>query len=242
MARRPLVVGNWKMHGLQADLDQVAQIAAGQAALNGQAEVAVAPPFTLLMAAAQTAAPGLALAGQDCSAEAPGAHTGDIAAAMLADLGAAYVILGHSERRQDHGESDGLIRAKMQAAFDAGLRPILCVGESLEDREAGRQDQVVARQLEHSCPANWPAEPIIAYEPVWAIGTGRTAEAEDIAAMHAAIRDRFDEPVRILYGGSVKPQTVAPIAALSEVDGALVGGASLKAEDFLAIAQAFAQR
>ncbi|GAB4180396.1 MAG: triose-phosphate isomerase [Thalassobaculales bacterium] len=237
---RALIAGNWKMNMLRRDgLALVADIGESLARQGRPAaELLVCPPFTLLGVLAGTvAAHGLALGGQDCHAKASGAHTGDVAAPMLADLGASYVILGHSERRADHGEGDDLVRAKAVAAAAAGLTPIVCVGETLAEREAGRAVAVVEGQLAGSLPGG--AGPlVVAYEPVWAIGTGRTPTLEDIAAMHAAIRARVGQGVRILYGGSVKPENAAEILALAEVNGALVGGASLKADSFLAIARA----
>jgi triosephosphate isomerase len=188
---------------------------------------------------------GVAVGAQDCHAKASGAHTGDVSAAMLKDAGATAVILGHSERRTDHGETDGQVRAKAEAALAAGLAPIVCVGETWPEREAGRHEAVVAAQLAASLPEGFAGTGVVAYEPVWAIGSGRTPTEADIAAMHAMIRrvlaERFGAlggRVLILYGGSVKPANAAAILALPEVGGALVGGASLVAEDFLAIAAA----
>jgi triosephosphate isomerase (TIM) len=196
------------------------------------------PPATLLAAVdAVLAGSGVALGGQDCHAAPSGAHTGDISAEMLADAGCGYVILGHSERRQHHGETDAIVRAKLSAALRAGLAPILCVGETLAEREAGRAIETVTSQLAGSLPESMPPDRlVVAYEPVWAIGTGRSATADDIAAMHLAIRTRLPAATRILYGGSVNPKNAAELLAVENVDGALVGGASLKAEDFLAIA------
>jgi triosephosphate isomerase (TIM) len=206
--------------------------------------MALCPPATLLsgMAGALSGS-GVALGGQDCHPKASGAHTGDIAAAMLADAGASLVILGHSERRADHGEGDTLIAAKTLAAAAAGLRVIICVGETLAQRDAGQAEAVVLGQLSGSIPEGFdPAGLVVAYEPVWAIGTGRTAQPRDVAAMHGAIRAalvaRFGAAgagVALLYGGSVKPDNAAELMAVPEVNGALVGGASLKAADFLAI-------
>ncbi|MBY6240154.1 triose-phosphate isomerase [Methylosinus sp. Sm6] len=245
---RPLVAGNWKMHGLKAALGEIEAIAAGYDALRPRVELVVCPPATLLAAAAGLATRyGLGLGGQDCHAEASGAHTGDISAAMLADAGASYVIVGHSERRADHGESDALVRAKASAALRAGLTPIVCVGETRAERDAGRAVEIVERQLAGSLPDDVAAERlVVAYEPVWAIGTGLTPTTADVAGMHAAIRAHLDArfgagasaPARILYGGSVKPSNARELLGAEHVDGALVGGASLTAKDFLAIAQA----
>jgi triosephosphate isomerase len=205
----------------------------------------VCPPATLIAKFADRATVSdIGIGGQDCHPEPSGAHTGDISAEMLSAVGASHVIVGHSERRANHGETDELVARKAAAAQRAGLTAIVCVGESESQREAGEARDVVARQVEGSLPADLdPARLVVAYEPVWAIGTGRTASAEDIAAMHAHIRGllrtRFPStPVRILYGGSVKPANAADILAVENVDGALVGGASLRADDFLAIAVA----
>lgn len=243
---RPLIAGNWKMHGLAADgLALARAVAAGAAGLG--AELLVCPPATLVAAVAAAMQGGpVAVGGQDCHAAAKGAHTGDIAAPMLADAGARYVILGHSERRANHAESDAMVRAKAEAAIAAGLIPVVCVGEPEADRLAGRAEEVVAAQLAGSLPEGFGAAGgVVAYEPVWAIGTGRTPTEADIAAMHAMIRARLvaafpqhGAGLRILYGGSVKPSNAASILAIPHVDGALVGGASLVAEDFLAIARA----
>jgi triosephosphate isomerase len=241
---RPLIAGNWKMHGLRADgLALAREVAAGAGAVA--AELLVCPPFTLIAAVAEAlAGTTVAVGGQDCHARAKGAHTGDVAAPMLADAGARYVILGHSERRADHGETDAVVRAKAAAALEAGLVPIVCVGESEAQRLAGEAEAVVGAQLDGSLPEGFAARGgVVAYEPVWAIGTGRTPTEADIAAIHAAIRARLareagGDGVRIVYGGSVKPGNAAAILAQPNVDGALVGGASLVAADFLAIAAA----
>lgn len=240
MPRTPLIAGNWKMHGLTDALGFFDALA-GSGAVSGGRELLVCPPATLVAAAVHAARNhGIRIGGQDCHTESSGAHTGDISAAMLRDAGADYVIVGHSERRADHGETDDIVRAKAEAARGAGLTPIICVGETLADRESGREEDVVGRQLAGSIPSGFgPADYVIAYEPVWAIGTGRTASADDIAAMHAFIRSQVPdgEGVRILYGGSVKPENAREILALDDVDGALVGGASLKVESFVAIAE-----
>jgi triosephosphate isomerase len=242
---RPLIAGNWKMHGtLAAARELAAGVTAGSAPA---ADLLVCPPFPHLSAVAEALAGGaVALGAQDCHAEAKGAHTGDVSATMLADLGARFVILGHSERRADHGESDAVVLRKAEAALAAGLTPVVCVGESEAQRLAGEAEAVVAGQLAGSLPQGFAeAGGVVAYEPVWAIGTGRTATEADIAAMHARIRaeleGRFGEAggkLRILYGGSVKPGNAKAILALPHVDGALVGGASLVASDFLGIATA----
>jgi triosephosphate isomerase len=243
---RPLVAGNWKMNGLKASLGEiVAMRRAAEAGEAGQAELVVCPPATLLGEAATLLAGGpVGLGGQDCHTKASGAYTGDISAAMLKDAGAAYAIVGHSERRALHGEDDALVRAKAEAAIGAGLAAIVCVGETREEREAGRAVEVVRGQLKGSLPpAAGQGGTIVAYEPVWAIGTGLTPTPDDVAAMHAAIRALLGEiygaagaATRLLYGGSVKPSNAGDLLGLINVDGALVGGASLKAADFLGIA------
>jgi len=243
---RPLIAGNWKMHGLRADALALAREVAAGAGAQG-AELLVCPPFTVLAeVAGALAGSRVAVGGQDCHAAAKGAHTGDISAPMLRDAGASHVILGHSERRADHGETDAMVRAKAEAALAAGLTPIVCVGESEAQRLAGEAEAVVTRQLDGSLPDGFAAAGgVVAYEPVWAIGTGRTPTEAEIAAIHGAIRARLQARfgaaggrLRILYGGSVKPGNAAGILALPNVDGALVGGASLAAADFLAIAGA----
>ncbi|MBK1659252.1 triose-phosphate isomerase [Paracraurococcus ruber] len=243
---RPLIAGNWKMHGTLRDAAALAEAVRAGAAGTG-VELLVCPPFPYIhMVAAAMLGQRVAVGAQDCHAAAKGAHTGDVAAPMLADIGARYVILGHSERRADHAETDAAIRAKAEAALAAGLTPIICVGESEAQRLAGDAEAVVTAQLAGSLPEGFArAGGVVAYEPVWAIGTGRTPTEPDIAAIHAAIRAdlvrRFGgagEGLRILYGGSVKPANAAAILALPHVDGALVGGASLVAADFLAIAAA----
>jgi triosephosphate isomerase (TIM) len=238
---RTLIAGNWKMNGLRASLAEVEAVAAS--APRPGPEVLICPPATLVAAAFAAAAGRIAIGGQDCHAKPSGAFTGDIAAPMLKDAGAAYVIAGHSERRALHAEDDATVRAKAVAAVEAGLTAIVCVGETLAERDAGRAEAVVTGQLTGSLPEGATPETIVvAYEPVWAIGTGRTASEDDIAAMHAAIRAglaaRFGgagASFRILYGGSVNPKNAAAILKVANVNGALVGGASLKAADFLAI-------
>ncbi len=241
---RPLIAGNWKMNGLKADgLALARAIRAGGGELR--AELLICPPATLLAPVGEALAGStVALGGQDCHSDRPGAHTGDIAAAMLADLGCRYVILGHSERRADHGETDELVRAKAVAALAAGLIAVVCLGETEAQRDRGQALEVVARQLDGSLPGNaLAANTVVAYEPVWAIGTGRTPSSADIVAVHDHLRRELTRQVsdgagvRLLYGGSVKPGNAREILALPDVDGALVGGASLKAEDFLAIAR-----
>jgi triosephosphate isomerase len=246
---RPLVAGNWKMNGLSASLVEVEVMRrAADAGESGVAELVVCPPATLLAQAAWKLKGGkLGLGAQDCHPEASGAFTGDISAPMLKDAGAAYVIVGHSERRTHHHETDQLVRAKAEAALKAGLTPIICIGETQAEREAGRQAAVVIRQLRRSLPPEATSETVvIAYEPVWAIGTGLTPTPGDIAAVHNGIRALLTEiagplsaKTRILYGGSVKPTNCRELLGLDNVDGALVGGASLKATDFLAIAAAY---
>lgn len=242
MSERPYIVGNWKMHGTRAMLSEARAIDRAAERLM-KVEVALAPPFTLIHATRKEASL-IGVGGQDCHAAEGGAHTGDISAAMLKDAGAGFVIVGHSERRADHGETDAEVKAKAEAALDAALGVIVCVGETEAERDAGKAEKVVGKQLAGSLPqSDNAAEKItVAYEPVWAIGTGRTPTADDIAAMHAAIRDQLAsiygdaaQGVRILYGGSVKPENAGEILAVPDVGGALVGGASLTAESFLGI-------
>lgn len=246
---KPLLAGNWKMNGVAASLGELAAMAAGyDEALKARVDLMVCPPATLIdRLAAAARGTGIAVGGQDCHMKASGAHTGDVAAAMLADAGATAVIVGHSERRTDHGESDAIVKAKAEAALAAGLLAIVCVGETRAEREAGRTLDVVGAQIAGSLPAGATAETlVVAYEPVWAIGTGLTPTAADVAEVHAFLRARLvaalgaaGEGVRILYGGSVKPSNAAELMAVADVDGALVGGASLKASDFLGIAAAW---
>ncbi|WP_186417856.1 triose-phosphate isomerase [Bosea sp. CS1GBMeth4] len=247
---KPLVAGNWKMNGLKADLAIAAEIARdNDAGLRRAVDLAICPPATLLYTlSASLIGARIATGGQDCSTQASGAYTGEVSAAMLADAGASYVIVGHSERRTLHGESNAAVKAKAEAALAAGLTPIVCVGETREEREAGRALAVVKKQLRGSVPEGAAASLVIAYEPVWAIGTGLTPTAADVAEMHAAIRAELGRilgkagaaGLRLLYGGSVKPSNAAELMNVANVDGALVGGASLKAADFLAIARACA--
>ena len=246
MAERPYIVGNWKMHGTRAMLSEARAIDRA-AQRHMKVEVAIAPPYTLIHPIHREAGQ-IAVGAQNCHFAEDGAHTGDISAAMVADAGAKFVILGHSERRADHAETDAIVKSKVEAALEAGLRVILCCGESEKTRDAGRAVQYVKKQIKASLPDIEDAGETltIAYEPIWAIGTGKTATPEDIAEMHAAIRalliDLFGEEqagmVRILYGGSVKPENAAEILAVPEVGGALVGGASLTADSFMSIALA----
>ncbi|MEO7786481.1 MAG: triose-phosphate isomerase [Sphingomicrobium sp.] len=241
MANRKFVAGNWKMHGTADSIAEIVRIAA---AVPAGVDVALCLPATLIERAAR-AVPGFAIGAQDVHAEPKGAFTGDLAAHQLHDAGADLVIVGHSERRDGHREEDASIRAKATSAMAAGLRVILCVGESLDVREAGRAVARVSVQLDASLP---PVAPhAVAYEPIWAIGTGRVPSLGDIGEMHAALRERLvtaygaaGEGVRLLYGGSVKPANAAEIFAVADVDGALVGGASLTAADFLPIVEAAA--
>lgn len=242
---RMLVAGNWKMNGTSGDLDQVGAIAA--AAAGEDVDVALCLPATLIERASALV-PNFAIGGQDVHPGASGAHTGDISAAMLLDAGARLVIVGHSERREAHGERDSLVRAKAEAALAAGLDVILCIGESLAVREAGAAMATVSSQLDRSLPKkNAGGRLAVAYEPIWAIGTGLNASTTDIGEMHCALRQRLvaaygeeGRGVRLLYGGSVKGSNAAEIFAVADVDGALVGGASLTAADFLPIVTAAA--
>ena len=241
-----LIAGNWKMNGTAADLGEARNIADGARNAGPNVTVMVCPPATLIdrMAGMAVGTP-LQIGGQDCHASQTGAHTGDISAEMLADAGASAVILGHSERRADHCEKDAAVKAKAEAAARTGLTAIICVGESEAQRDAGEALAVVEAQLDGSVPQLDPSGLVIAYEPVWAIGTGKTPTADDIAAMHHHIRGwltgRFGAgggQVAILYGGSMKPGNAAEILGIADVDGGLIGGASLKAADFLAIVSA----
>jgi triosephosphate isomerase (TIM) len=249
-AIRPLVAGNWKMNGCRASL---AEATAVRDALSGPlaslpADVMIAPPATLLahFSAALGDRPVL-LAGQDCHPKPCGANTGDIAAEMLKDAGASAVIVGHSERRADHGETSEEVRAKAEAAHRAGIVAIICIGETKDERLAGSTLDIVCRQLKGSLPESSTSEnTVVAYEPVWAIGTGLTPTPDDVKDVHAAIRNVLanlfgaeGEAMRILYGGSVKPDNAAVLMDVENVNGALVGGASLKAEDFLAIVRTY---
>jgi len=242
----PLIAGNWKMNGTSASLAEVSRLA--ELLANGEpprCTVVICPPATLLaQLTTQASAAGIVSGGQDCHVAANGAHTGDISAQMLADAGAQYVIVGHSERRTNHGESDALVQQKASAALSAGLVPIICVGETEAERDAGRALEIVKTQLTGSVPSSFSSV-VIAYEPVWAIGTGRTPSAADIEEMHNAIRahlvSRYGDAgvgVRILYGGSMKPSNARDILRIENVNGGLVGGASLLANDFYTIISA----
>jgi triosephosphate isomerase len=245
-ARRPLVAGNWKMNGLSASSGTLDGIIAGVAKLPENIDVLVCPPFLLIPGfAAQARGTRVAIGGQDCHPEPSGAHTGDIAAEMLADAGATAVIVGHSERRQDHHETDAEVRAKALAARRVGLLAVVCVGETRAERHAGDALVVVRAQLDGSLPDS-AEHLVIAYEPVWAIGTGLTPTLRDVAEMHNFIRhqlvSRYGEAgqgLRVLYGGSVKPANAKELLAIENVDGALVGGASLDPDEFPAIAGAY---
>jgi triosephosphate isomerase len=244
---RPMIAGNWKMNGLAASLDEARAVAAAVDERPMGARVAICPPATLVHRMADLlGGSGVDIGGQDCRAEESGAFTGDISAEMLADAGAVLVILGHSERRAGYGETDAMVAAKVEAAIRAGLEPIVCVGETLEERQAGRTLEIVTGQVRGSLPALLQGRDFaIAYEPVWAIGTGLTPTLEQIEEVHVAIRAVLREgfgangaAAPILYGGSVKPSNSAEILKAREVGGALVGGASLKAADFLTIIEA----
>ena len=231
-----LIAGNWKMNGLRADA--LALCEALRAGAKGLAcHLLVCPPATVLAEVARALGnTPVGIGGQDCAPEPSGAHTGDISAPMLRDAGANFVILGHSERRHGHGETSAQVRAKAEAAQRAGLTPIVCVGETEAERDAGGAQAVVGRQVAESLPPGFTG--VLAYEPVWAIGTGKTASEADVAAMHAYIREQAGPGVPILYGGSVKPGNAESLLAVPNVDGALIGGASLNAANFLAIARA----
>jgi triosephosphate isomerase (TIM) len=244
-AIRPLIAGNWKMNGLKASLAEFEAMREGAAAVAAKADLLVCPPATLIAGLADKAKGSkLAVGAQDCHPKASGAHTGDLSAEMLADAGASAIIVGHSERRADHGETDALVRQKAEAAWRAGLTAIVCIGETQGQRDAGQTLDVCGGQLRGSLPdGSTSANLVVAYEPVWAIGTGLTPTVKDVEQVHKFIRgaltDRFKAEggkIRILYGGSVKPSNAAELMAVANVNGALVGGASLKAADFLAIA------
>lgn len=239
---KPLVAGNWKMNGTTAALKEARLLAGMLKDVRLKCEVMICPPATLI-SSIRTVIKGtrIKLGGQDCHWHAHGAHTGDISSEMLKDAGCSAVIVGHSERRADHGETDETVRLKAEAAYRAGLTAIVCIGETLEERKAGRTLEVIARQLKASLPMNAvPTNTVVAYEPVWAIGTGLTPTPEQVAEVHASIRAKTDPALRILYGGSVKPTNAADLMAVPNVNGALVGGASLKAADFIGIIKAYA--
>ena len=245
-AIRPLIAGNWKMNGLRAAMAEFDAMLAGAADVAGRADLLVCPPTTLVAAFADKAknAKTFAVGAQDCHPKASGAHTGDISAEMLADAGAKAVIVGHSERRADHGETDAIVRAKAEAVRRAGLVAIVCIGETRDQRDSGKTLEVCGGQLKGSPPEGSTATNlVVAYEPIWAIGTGLTPTVADVEQIHRFIREllvgRFNGEgarMRILYGGSVKPSNARELMAVANVNGALVGGASLKAADFLAIA------
>ena len=248
---RPLVAGNWKMNGLRASLDQIKAMAEGVTGpLSEKVEALICPPATLLyVATALCTDSPLAIGAQDCHAAVSGAHTGDISAEMIADCFGTYVIVGHSERRTDHAETDAIVRAKTEAVLAADLTAIVCIGETGDERKAGQTLDVLKRQLDGSLPDGITAEnTVIAYEPVWAIGTGLTPTAADVEEAHAFMRKELTArfggegaAMRILYGGSVKPGNAVELMGIANVDGALIGGASLKAQDFLAIYGAYEQ-
>lgn len=243
---RPLIAGNWKMNGLVSSLPELDAIIEGSSQVAPFADLLVCPPATLVAAfAARAKGSRVKIGGQDCHPEICGAHTGDISAEMLRDAGASFVIVGHSERRADHHETDDIVRQKALAAHRAGLIAIVCVGETQAQRDAGQTLEIVGRQIEGSVPDKATAATVVvAYEPVWAIGTGVTPTTKDVEQIHEFIRLRLSQKVsdgtkvRILYGGSVKPSNCAELLNVAHVDGALIGGASLKADDFLAIAAA----
>ncbi len=238
-----LIAGNWKMNLLQSEAAALAR-AVADASSSTKCDLLICPPFTSLhVVAAELAGSKVELGGQDCHAAENGAFTGDIAAAMLRDAGCGAVILGHSERRQGHGETSAQVCAKAHAAAAAGLMPVICVGETADERAAGHAERLVCRQIADSVPMRFTG--VVAYEPIWAIGTGRIPTLEEVAAMHCAIRAALETRLgpaaaatRILYGGSVTPDNACELLALAEVGGALVGGASLDAEKFLRIAAA----
>lgn len=240
MRAPPLIAGNWKKFGRLADLAELDRLAAAFGA-KAAVQIVLCLPATLLAMGAARARGAIALGAQDCDARSDGAHTGDISAAMMADAGAEFVILGHSERRRDHGETNETVAAKAKAALAAGLTPIICVGETLEDRQAGRAEAVVVGQAIASLPLEGAGQCVLAYEPVWAIGTGLTPSASDIEAMHHAVKSALAARFagawdgRVLYGGSVNPKNAEEIFRVAGVDGALVGAASLKSAEFGAI-------
>jgi triosephosphate isomerase len=246
---RPLIAGNWKMNGLKASASELGQMIAGANGPAQKADLLICPPATLVLAfAGAVQGSPLRIGAQDCHPKPSGAHTGDISAEMVADAGGTAIIVGHSERRADHGETDALVRQKAEAAWRASLIAIVCVGETQGERDAGQTLEVVGRQLAGSLPDGaTAANLVVAYEPVWAIGTGRTPTLQDVQEVHGFIRDQLTQrfsgegnKIRILYGGSVKPSNAAELLAVSNVNGALIGGASLKATDFLGIARAVA--
>jgi triosephosphate isomerase (TIM) len=239
MARSRLVAGNWKMHGSRAFSSALLDALIAGLGRESSVEVAVCPPFPYLQQASERLnGTPIALGAQNVSEHAQGAYTGEVSAAMLTDVGCRYVIVGHSERRQLYGERDAQVAAKFAAAQAAGIIPILCVGETLEEREAGRTEEVVARQLDAILKQGEFGNAVLAYEPVWAIGTGRNATPEQAQAVHEFLRARVFPETRILYGGSVKAQNAAAIFAMPDVDGGLIGGASIVAKEFIEIVRA----
>ncbi len=235
---RHLIAGNWKMNGLRSSLNEITKLKSLLAASQRAVDVLVCPPVTLLERLVVAAKGTVVKCGaQDCHASASGAHTGDVSAEMLSEAGAEFVIVGHSERRADHAEADVLVKAKAEAAQRAGMMPIICVGETQNERENGRAIDVVTNQLLGSLPNS--GEFVVAYEPVWAIGTGLVPTLADIEEMHGVIRGKTAPAVRLLYGGSVKPSNAGDILQVANVNGALVGGASLKADDFHGIIDAY---
>jgi triosephosphate isomerase len=246
---RPLVAGNWKMNGTGASLNELRATGHGfMSGLDAETDALICPPATLLTRAVEVlSTTPVKIGGQDCHARESGAHTGDISAEMLKDAGASHVIVGHSERRTDHGETNAIVRAKAEAAWRAGIVAIICIGETRAERELGSTLDILSRQIAGSVPPTATAHnTVIAYEPVWAIGTGLTPTADDVAEAHAHIRAELKQllsaesaKMRILYGGSVKPSNAVELLAIKNVDGALVGGASLKSADFLGIAEAY---
>jgi triosephosphate isomerase len=247
---RPLIAGNWKMHGTAAQLGEIAAIAAAVRTVPPAADILICPPSTLITRAVQAASKQIAIGGQNCAAEISGAFTGDLSAEMLKDAGAGWVIIGHSERRQYHGETDAIVAQKAQAAWRAGLQAIICIGETEAQRRSGAALSVCADQLAGSVPDGVIAGGnAIGYEPLWAIGTGHTPTVAQVADVHGGIRQclvsRFGAPgkdIRILYGGSVNPANAHKFLSVPEVGGALIGGASLKAKDFNAIIRALRVR
>ncbi|MCF4098535.1 triose-phosphate isomerase [Maritalea mediterranea] len=244
---KKLIAGNWKMNGVQAALKEIEQIAAKVGDYADKGTFLICPPATLLAGARAVAGDALHIGAQDCHSATSGAFTGDISAQMIADLGGSFVIVGHSERREGHNESNEAVKAKAEAALEQGIKPIICCGETLEQREKGEAIGFVTQQIADSTPdrLSKDGEIAIAYEPIWAIGTGKTASADDVAEMHMALRktlvDKFGDrghTIEILYGGSVKPENANTLLHTQDVDGALVGGASLKAESFLGIVAA----
>ena len=243
-AIRPLIAGNWKMNGLKEAVGEFSQMVAGQGAFAHKVDLMICPPATLLATLVNAAGSKIAIGAQDCHPKPSGAHTGDLSAEMFADLGATAIIVGHSERRADHGETDAVVQSKALAAWRAGLVAIVCIGETQAQRDAGKTLDVCGEQLAGSLPDGaTAANVVVAYEPVWAIGTGLTPTAKDVEQVHAFIREKLEarfaaegSKMRILYGGSVKPSNAVELMAVPNVNGALVGGASLKAADFLGIA------